>query len=218
MVRMPMLGRPGSARYHAAMPETWTHDNFDGHVVHLLPRLGAPTGAPETLRFPSRMGIAGRVLFALLNIIATGGAAWEIFALWTNETPGWWFNLLITAVTVGLVVVLWAILVGSIRQAKIERDLQAAWHRIGSTAVAEAGQVIDRRWVLAEDGAVASFDLLVRTAGGLTLCGCWRPANSRGCLLQSQVPGIGSETRIWRGPQTSADAPLVIEVADPTVG
>ncbi|MBX9401642.1 hypothetical protein K4L06_09980 [Lysobacter sp. BMK333-48F3] len=215
------LGRPNPARYHARMSTHRTQDDQDGHVVHLVPRLdaAAPPSAPppESLRFPRRMGTAGRTGFAFLNLVASAGAAWAIVQLWTDETPGWWFNLIFTVLLACLVLALWAILAGSIRQATLERRLEALWREIGPTAVATAGQVTGRCWVLAEDGSVSSFVLLVRLADGLALQAHWNPDNSRECLLQTQVPGVGAQARVWRVPDAAADAPLVIETADPSV-
>lgn len=215
-----MLGRLGGARYHAAMSKSRTHDGIDRHVIHLMPRLktaALPGQAPEALRLPRRMGTSGRVSFALLNMIATAGAGWTIHALWTNETPGWWFNAIFTVMTGGLAVALWAILIGSIQEANLERRLQMVWRDIAPSAIAVVGRVTDRHWVLADDGSVASFTLVVQPSDGQPLHGQWRPANSREYLLQPQVPGIGSEARIWRAPDASNETPLVIEVADPTV-
>lgn len=198
-----------------------TQNGDEGHVVHLVPRLDAATPPsatpPESLRFPRRMGAAGRTGFALLNLVASAGAAWAIVRLWTDETPGWWFNLIFTVLLACLALALWAVLVGSIRQAALERRLEALWREIGPTAVATAGQVTGRRWVLAEDGSVSSFALVVRLADGLALQARWNPDNTRECLLQTQVPGVGAQARIWRVPDAAADAPAVVEVADPSV-
>lgn len=203
------------------MPKSHTHYN-NGHVIHLLPRLEAETPleqaqAPETLRFPRRMGFAGRISFALMSAIASIFAAGAIFALWTNETPGRWFNLLFTVMLSGLAATPWTILIGSIRLANLERRLEAVWRNIGPTAVATSGRVNQRYWALAEDGSVLSFTLVVQASDCQPICGEWRPLNSREYLLQTQVPGIGSEVRVWRVPDAAIDAPLVIEVADPSV-
>ncbi|HZX76878.1 MAG TPA: hypothetical protein VFE83_06835 [Lysobacter sp.] len=163
------------------------------------------------------MGVTGRVAFALFNTLATAGAALAIFALWTGETPGWWFNVIFTVMIGGLAVALWAILIGSIEQANLERHLQTVWREIAPRAVAATARVTERRWVLAEDGSVTSFALVVQPPDGRPLCARWRPDTSRDCLLQSQVPGVGSEARVWRAPDGLVAAPLVVEVADPTI-
>lgn len=197
-----------------------TQDDNHGHVIHFVPRpdlAAAPARAPESLRFPARMGIAGRIGFGLLNLVASIGAAWAIVLLWTDDTPGWWFNLIFTVMLGGLALALWAALVGSIQQARLERELQAMWRKIGPTAVAASGRVSDRRWALAEDGAVSCFALVVQLADGPSVEGRWNPQHSDQRLLQTQVPGVGAQARVWRIPNAAANAPLLIEVADPSV-
>lgn len=211
---------PDPPRYPAPMPKPSTYDYADGHVIHLVPRLEAaasPGQAPTALQLPRRMGPTGRLLFALMCASASVCAAWMIYELWTHETPGWWFNLIFTAMIGGLAIALWAILAGSIRQARYETDLQTAWCAVAPTAIAMAGRVSDRYWALAEDGAVMSFDLTVQVADGGSVSGEWHPELSRGQLLQTQVPGIGADVRIWLAPNDAPDAPLLIEVADPSV-
>ncbi|MFK3781770.1 hypothetical protein [Agrobacterium sp. NPDC089420] len=203
------------------MSKSSTHYN-NGHLIHLLPRFEAAmqmeqARAPEALMFPRRMGFAGRISFALMSTIASAIAAGAIFALWTSETPGWWFNVLFTVMLSSLAGSLWAILISSIRLASLEHHLQAVWRDIGPTAVATSGRVKERYWALAEDGSVLSFTLVVQGSDRQSICGEWQPVNSREYLLQTQVPGIGSEVRIWRVPDAAIDAPLVIEVADPSV-
>ncbi|MBN7138927.1 hypothetical protein A7A76_07395 [Lysobacter enzymogenes] len=137
--------------------------------------------------------------------------------LWTHATPGWWFDLLFTLMLAGLAAALWALRAASIRQARFERGLQARWRELAPAAVATAGRVVGRDWVLAEDGSVSSFVLTVQAGEGESVSGLWQPANARQSLLQAQVPGIGAPVRIWRAPGAPADAPLAIEVADPSV-
>lgn len=211
---------PPKSRYHARMSKQRAQDDNDGHVIHLVPQLGpagSPAQAPGSLRLPERMGTAGRIGFGLLNLVASIGAAWAIVQLWTGQTPGWWFNLIFTVMLGGMALALWAILIGSIQQAKLERELQARWREIGPTAVADAGRVSERRWSLAEDGSVSSFALVLRFDDGLCLEGLWRPEDSSQRLLQTQVPGVGAHARVWRAANAAAAAPLVIEVADPSV-
>lgn len=207
-------------------------DDTTGHVVHLLERLepldglDAPASAPESLGLPKHLGTPGRVLFALVNVAATVGAGFAVRLLWTEETPGLWFTLLFTVMVAGIPVALWAILIGSIGAAKVDRELQATWERVRHRARVERGNVVGRRIGLAEDGSVSSFDLDVTLADGSDLRGEWRPrtASSRP-LLQPQVPGVGAEVRVWRVAAPEAgdtDAagpaiPVVIEVADASV-
>ena len=201
------------------MPTPSTYDHADGHVIHLVPKLEAPSlaQAPQALGFPRRMGRSGRAWFALLNLIASIGAIWGSYQLWTDETPGWWFNLIFTVMLGGLALALWAILYGSIQQAKLEARLQAVWRAIGPRAVASGGRVTERRWKLAEEGAVTAFSLVVQISDERPVRGEWHPVDSRAYLLQTQVPGVGAEVRVWRAANAAADAPLVIEVADPSV-
>ncbi|UHQ24887.1 hypothetical protein LVB77_09510 [Lysobacter sp. 5GHs7-4] len=202
------------------MPKPSTYDYADGHVIQLLPRLDAaasPGPPPEALKLPQRMGPTGRLLFALMCATTSACAAWMIYELWTGETPGWWFDLLFTVMIGGLALALWAILIGSVRQARHEARLRTAWHDIAPTAIAVPARVTDRYWALAEDGAVMTFTLTVQDEDGRTVCGEWHPEHSRGQLLQTQVPGIGAAARVWRTADAGADAPLVIEVADPSV-
>lgn len=200
-----------------------TLNDTERHIIHLVPWMSpldaasSPGQAPETLRLPRRMGTAGRIWFALLSTLMTVGAALAIFALWTNETPGLWFNLIFTAMSGALAIVPWAILMNLIGRANLEQHWQAVWRGIAATAVVTTGRVAERNWVLAEDGSVISFALGVKTSDGRSIQGEWYPPNARTCLLQSQVPGIGSEARVWHAPDASATLPLVIEVADPSV-
>lgn len=200
------------------MPKPSTYDYADGHVIQLLPRLdtaASPGPPPESLKLPQRMGPTGRLLFALMCATASACAAWMIYELWTQETPGWWFNLLFTVMIGGLALALWGILVGSIRQARHEAQLRTAWRDIAPTAIAVPARVTDRCWALAEDGAVMTFTLTAQGEDGRTVSGEWHPEHSRGQLLQTQVPGIGAYVRVWRA--VDAVTPLVIEVADPSV-
>ncbi|WP_206413783.1 hypothetical protein [Lysobacter enzymogenes] len=201
------------------MPKPPALDYADGRVVHLLPRLDPPASArpPDALALPSRLGPAGRAWFAVANTFASALAAWGICILWTHATPGWWFDLLFTLMLAGLAAALWALRAASIRQARFERGLQARWRELAPAAVATAGRVVGRDWVLAEDGSVSSFVLTVQAGEGESVSGLWQPANARQSLLQAQVPGIGAPVRIWRAPGAPADAPLAIEVADPSV-
>jgi hypothetical protein len=194
-------------------------DATTGHIVHLLERLDAVETAPESLQLPKRMGLPGRVVFAVVGLVATVAAAAALVLLWTDETPGWWFNLIFTVMIGGIPVALWAILIGSIQDAGTERALQQTWHAHRHRARAEHGTVSDRRIALSDDGSVSSFDLVVTLGGGQPLSGSWRPRNSSSRpLLQTQVPGVGTPVRVWLVADASASAsPVVIEVADPTV-
>jgi hypothetical protein len=155
--------------------------------------------------------------WALFSTTLSIGAALGIWLLWTNETPGWWFNVLFTVMNACIAVAPWPILANSIREAGLENRLEAVWRDIRSIAVATHGRVINRHCALAEDGSVASFTLLIEVPDCQPICAKRYPINEGEYLLQTQVPGVGSEVRVWRIPNASADTPIVIEVADPSV-
>lgn len=200
-----------------------TEDDTTGHVVHLLDRLDGAPAAPESLLLPKRMRTPGRVVFALVSLVASVGAVFAITMLWVEETPGWWFSLLFTVMIGGIPVAMWAILIGSIEEARVEVAMQLAWMEGRHRARAEPGTVAQRRTGLADDGSVSSFDLVVTVGDGQTIAGGWRPPTASGRrLLQTQVPGVGSPVRVWRLDDAGAGvrsgpSPIVIEVADPTV-
>ncbi|WP_022892494.1 hypothetical protein [Agromyces subbeticus] len=198
-----------------------TEEDTTGHVVHLLDRLDGAAAAPESLLLPKRMRAPGRVVFALVSLVASVGAVFAITMLWIEETPGWWFSLIFTVMIGGIPVALWAILIGSIEEARVERAMQLAWRDGRHRARAAAGTVAERRTGLSDDGSVSSFDLVVTLGDGQTIAGSWRPPTASGRrLLQTQVPGVGTLVRVWNladaGAGSSA-SPVVIEVADPTV-
>ncbi|SIO00403.1 hypothetical protein [Agromyces cerinus] len=196
-------------------------DDTAGHVVHLIDRIDAAAHAPESLLLPKRMRTAGRVMFALVGLVTTVGAIAALVLLWTDGTPGWWFNLIFTVMICGIPVAVWAMLIGSIQEAGVERAMQETWQEHRRRARAEHGSVADRRIALSDDGSVSSFDLVVTLGPGETLAGSWRPRTSSGRpLLQTQVPGVGTAARVWRIVDADGDpgaSPVVIEVADPTI-
>ena len=118
-----------------------------GHVVHLIERFDAAEHAPESLLLPKRMRTPGRVMFALVGLVATAGAVAALVLLWTDETPGWWFNLIFTVMICGIPVVVWAILIGSIRDARAERAFEETWqeHRHRARAASPGSSRSPRR-------------------------------------------------------------------------
>lgn len=198
-----------------------TADDTAGHVVHLLERLDEPTSAPQSLLLPKHLGTLGRVIFAFVNVVVTVAALFELYFLWISETPGWWFNLIFTVMIGGIPVVLWAILIGTGEEAKFDYATQAKWDESRHYARAGRGSVLGRDIRLTENGSVSSFDLTVTLGDGSTLSGRWRPQKSSGpSLLQSQVPGVGAEVRVWRIVEAGVDpsaVPVVIQAADPSV-
>lgn len=207
--------------YDVAMPNV-SSDVEAGHVVHLLERLDSTASAPQSLLLPNHLTSFGRAMFAFVNVLGTLAVAVPLYLLWSDpETPGWWFNLIFTVILGGIPVALWAILIGSGREAKSDRAMKSIWDEFRHDARAGSGVVLARETNLSEDGAVSSFSLTVSLNDGSTLSGRWRPqkASSR-LLLQQQVPGVGAPVRVWMladaaiGP---GPAPAIIEVVDPSV-
>lgn len=208
------------AGYDAAMPKP-PLDHTAGHVVHLLERFDAPTSAPQSLLLPKHLGARGRVMFAFVNVIVTAAAVFALYFLWTSEeSPGWWFNLIFTVMIGGIPVAMWAILIGTGDEAKLDHVLQARWDESRHHARAEPGLVLARNIRLTEFGSVSAFGLTVKLGDGSTLRGRGTPdmASSQP-LLQSQVPGVGVEVRVWRVVEAGVDpgVPIVIQAADPSV-
>ncbi|GGR18394.1 hypothetical protein ACFOE1_08665 [Agromyces mediolanus] len=187
-------------------------------VVHLVDRLDdvADAAAPVALRLPRRLGTPGRLAFAAAAVIATAVAAWGVVLLWTEETPGWWFSLLFSVLLGAMGLVPWFLLAGSIGAAREDREAQAAWSAARDSATPTTGRVVARRTQLAEEGTPTSFELDVDLADGSRLTAEWRLERAAQRLLQSQVPGVGAAVRVWRAAGVP-EAPLVVEVADPSV-
>lgn len=184
-------------------------------VVHLVEGLDSTESAtaPEVLRLPRRLGTGGRVAFALVNVVAAVSAALGIVLLWREETPGWWFSALFSVLLGALALVLWLAFFGSIAAAREDRAAQEAWAAVREHAVPEPGRVVTRRVGLAEEGTPTSFELDVALASGDVQTAHWRLERASQRMLQTQVPAVGAPARVWRA---SADAPVVIEVADPS--
>lgn len=191
------------------------------NVVHLLERLDPEDSAPPELLLPRHLGGFGRGAFAAINCVVTVAVVVVIFLLWTDETPGWWFNAIFTVMLGGIAVALWAILRGAGVEAADHEAMEAAWGRSRHRARAERGQVTARSSTLTDRGAVSSFELTVMLDGGSHFSALWRPAKSPdGYLLQPQVPGVGSDVRVWLLPEDAGnptEGPAVIQVADATV-
>ena len=144
---------------------------------------------------------------------ATLVAGFLVVVLWTTETPGWWFSLLFSVFIVGLVIGLWAIYLGSLKEGEARAAAQARWDEALSDVRHEDGTVVARDVKTLEDGSVARFEVTVSTAAGDSVGGTWtRRSASAGSLLQPQVPGVGAAARVWRAP----GSPVVIEVLDPS--
>ncbi|GAB3571626.1 hypothetical protein GCM10027405_37990 [Arthrobacter alkaliphilus] len=190
-------------------------------LVHLVPRLIPGAEPPSELLFQRRLGPAGRAIVAGIFVLATMTCGWLAIELWTSHTPGWWFNALFTVMFVGLLIGVWAGFASSVRNGARERATQDQWKRARTTARPVRGNVASRHVGLSEDGGVSSFSLTITTdqPGVAPFEAEWnRPSGSSADLLQSQVPGIGSEARVWVCGQSRSDQQVfAVEVADPTV-
>lgn len=143
-------------------------------------------------------------------------AAFSVLLLWTEETPGWWFNIIFSVILTGLALALWFAFYSSISWARDDREAQAAWAAAHVQATAEAGRVVARRVRLAEEGTPTSFELDIAVDGHAQFTAQWSLERASQRLLQTQVPGPGSPARVWRA-ANMPDAPVVVEVTDPTV-
>lgn len=188
-----------------------------GYVVHFVEHLDATGSAPQSLMLPKHLGVFGRLVFVVVNALATVGAGWGVYLLWTQETPGLWFNVLFTVVVAAIPAVLWIFLLGSGVEAKSDGQSEAEWKETRDSARAWRGSVVARDIQLAEEGSVSSFELTIALEDGSNARGRWRPAKASSRLpLQPQVPGIGSDVLVWRVPGADS-APLIIQVIDPTI-
>ena len=194
-------------------------DEAAGRVVHFVDRLDGSGPAPESLMLPRHSGVVGRLVFAAVNVLVMVVIAFALYFLWTDETPGLWFNLLFTVFLGAIPVVLWAIFIGSGAEAKSDQQRQAVWEQTRERAQAVRGTVVAREIRLAEEGSVSSFRLEVALEDGSATSGRWRPGKASSRLpLQPQVPGVGSEVLVWRVATANiASHPLIIQVIDPTV-
>lgn len=196
-------------------------DSPSVHPVHLIQRISPGAEPPLELLFQRRLGPAGRVIVAVVFVLTTMTCGWFAVELWTSDTPGWWFNAMFTVMFVGLLIGVWVGFASSVRNGARERAAQDQWKRARTTARPVRGSVASRHVGLSEDGGVSSFSLTITTdqPDVAPFEAEWnRPAGSSADLLQSQVPGIGAEARVWVCGQSQTDQPLfVVEVADPTV-
>lgn len=189
-----------------------------GHVVHLLPGFDAAPSAPESLRFGARMSPVGRVVVAILLAVVTALFVGSLYILWTNETPGWWFNALFTVILVGLPVATWAGYVAAIRRADEEVRAQEFWAASRLRATLIGGRIVARDVRVSDDGTIASFRLTVDIPDAPQITATWHsPREQPRYILQTQVPGVGADARVWFIDAATADRPLVVEVVDPTV-
>jgi len=187
-----------------------------GQVVVLVERWPDPV-PPTELPLRGAMRPGARAVFIVLLLLATVAGAGAIVPLWTTPTPGLWFSLLFTVLIAVLVVVLWLVYIGSLAHSAERVRAHARWRGAAGRIDRLDGTVRARTVSTIEDGGVDRFELAVDTAEGPVLA-AWERATARSpMLLQTQVPGVGARARIWRIIDAGADAPLVIEVRDPSV-
>jgi hypothetical protein len=192
-----------------------------GQVVRLGDGGVFANSAPTELPLPLRVGAAGRSAIAVLLALATLAAAGLIGLLWVADTPGWWFSALFTVMLAGLAAAFWLAFAAARQDARAERVAAAAWRRSSALTRPHEARVADRHVHLDEDGTVSAFDLevvLTDSTAAIPIRATWRlSADARIQLLQPQVPNSGAAARVWLLPGSPADAPLVIDVLDPTV-
>ena len=187
-----------------------------GQVVVLVEHWPDPV-PPAELPLRGAMRPGARAAFVVLLVLATVVGAGAIVPLWTMTTPGVWFSVLFTVFIAVLVVVLWTVYIGSLAHSAERVRAHAHWRGAAGRIQRQDGTVRARTVSTIEDGGVDRFELVVDTAAG-PLAATWERATARSpMLLQTQVPGVGARARVWRIGDAGADAPLVIEVRDPSV-
>lgn len=186
-----------------------------GQVVVLVDRWRAPVPPGELpVRGPLRT-TSRTVLVALLVLWAAAGVG-AIVLLWTEETPGWWFSLLFTVLFTAFVVVLWIAYFAAVARSAERTRARRRWAEAADRVELLDGTVVARTVSTIEDGGVDSFTLVVDTTKG-RVCAMWERATSRSrMLLRTQVPEVGARARVWHLRDADGDAPLVIEVCDPS--
>lgn len=163
------------------------------------------------------MRTGARVVFVVVLLLATVVGAGSAVPLWTMPTPGVWFSLLFTVFIAVVVVVLWAIYIGSLAHSAERVRAHARWRGAAGRIERLDGTVASRTVSTIEDGGVARFELVVDTTAGRVRAAWERATAGAPMLLQTQVPGVGARTRVWRIRDASPDDPLVVEVRDPSV-
>ncbi|MGW4523619.1 hypothetical protein [Amycolatopsis sp. NPDC004378] len=188
-----------------------------GQVVVLVDRWPDPVPPVELpVRRPLRT--ISRVVVVTLLVLAAAVGVGAIVLLWTEPSPGWWFSLLFTLVFTALVVVLWIAYFAAVARSAERVRARSRWAEANGRVELLDGTVSARTVSTIEDGGVDSFTLIVDTAKG-PMCATWERATSRSPMLfQAQVPEAGARARVWRLQDAGGDAPIVIEVCDPSVG
>ena len=143
-------------------------------------------------------------------------AASAVVGLWVAPTPGWWFSLLFSGLAAAALAVLWSGFARSARRSSARAQARARWVEASGDLEQLEGTVALRRASTIEDGTVDSFEVGVETSAGRVF-GRWERASARAPMLPaSQLPEPGARARVWRIRGAEEDAPLVVEVRNPS--
>lgn len=187
-----------------------------GQIVVLVDRWPEPA-PPVELPVRRALRPASRVVLVVLLAVATAVGIAAGVGLWTAATPGWWFPLLFTVLIGGLVAALWFAFAVAVARSADRVRARAQWDGASGRIEQLAGTVASRTVSTIEDGGVDSFELVVDTASGRVRALWERPTARAPMLLQTQVPGVGAVARVWRIRDAGPEAPLVVQVRDPSV-
>lgn len=189
-----------------------------GHVVHLV-RSFDDTTVPMRIAFGTRLRPRTRIVLRALIGLAAIGTVVALTALWTSDAP-WWFSVIFTVMPTFFLFGCGVALVESARLSRREELLARTWADTRAQAAPATGQVAEREVALTEHGGVSSFTLTIAGVPGSPLRARWHrssPLNHDETLLQTQVPAVGSEVRVWRSGAVDAGSPVIVEALDPSV-
>jgi hypothetical protein len=189
-----------------------------GHVVHLVDSLDGAT-APASIAFGTRLRWRSRIVLWTLVGLAAIGAVVFVSALWTSDAP-WWFSLIFTVMPGFFVFGCGVALAESGRLSRREAELAQAWAHSRADAEPSTGRIAERDVSLSENGGVSAFTLTIAGIPGEPLRARWHrsnPENGDAVLLQTQVPVVGSEARVWSVGMPDADGVVIVEAVDPSV-
>lgn len=189
-----------------------------GHVVHLV-RSFDEEAPPEFIGFGTRLRPRTRgVLWMLVGLAAIGTVA-IVAVLWTGDVP-WWFAAIFTVMPAFFVGGCAVALVESRRLSRREARLAQDWADARARAQPSFGRITDREVSLTEQGSVSAFTLTVADVAGAPLRARWHRSNPESrdaTLLQTQVPAVGSQARVWSARMPDAERPVIVEAIDPSV-
>ncbi|UZF59322.1 hypothetical protein LH935_28485 (plasmid) [Gordonia polyisoprenivorans] len=185
------------------------------HPVVLVERW-TDSGPPAELPVRGPLRTRHRIVIVMLLVAATTVGTATVVALWTTPTPGWWFSLLFTSLSIVLVGALWLGYVGAVAQSSERARASHRWAEANGNIVGFDGTVAARTVSVIEDGTIESFTLTVKTLAGQVHAAWERRTGRSPMLLQTQVPGVGARARVWRIVGAEESEPMVIEVQDPT--